>query len=500
MVALVKQDKDTPLKDKLKNPEMLQTRCYVNGKWKDAKSGEVNDVTNPATGEILATVPKFSYEEVTQVIKQANNAWGEWRSMLVADRSKLMMKWAKILVENRDDIGMIMTLEQGKPISQAKGEVDYAASFIEWYAFEARRTFGETVPQTKPGRRETVWKEPVGVSAAITPWNFPAAMIARKVAPAMAAGCPTISKPAEDTPLTALAMAKCAELAGIPAGIFNVVTGQARDIGKSMTDDPLVRKLSFTGSTPIGKLLYKQCADTVKKISLELGGNAPFIVFDDADLDAAIKGLAIAKFRNTGQTCVCANRIFVHEKIYDKFKKQVVELAEGLNVTDPMDEKSEVGCLVSNKAYVSVKGLIDRAVDKGAKVLTGGEPPKGLDKPFLTPTVMENITNDMEIAQEEIFGPVATLIKFKTEEEVLEMANDTPFGLAAYFFTEDMKRTFRVAEALEYGMVGANLGHVSSIAAPFGGYKESGIGRESSSYGIEEFLETKYIAFGELHQ
>ena len=497
MTALRKTE-ETSLRDLMKNPEMFQTQCYVNGQWVDAKSGDVSEVENPATGEIIATVPKMGYDEVTEVIEQANAAWGPWKKMLAEKRAKLMLKWAEILVENRDDIGTIMSYEQGKPIGQAKGEVDYAASFIEWYAFEARRTFGETVPQTKTNRRETVWKEPVGVSAAITPWNFPAAMIARKVAPAIAAGCPAISKPAENTPLTALAMAKCAEMAGIPAGIFNVVTGKASEIGKSMTDNDLVRKLSFTGSTPIGKLLYKQCADTVKKISLELGGNAPFIVFDDADQEAAIKGLSTAKFRNTGQTCVCANRVLVHESIYDEFKAKVVKLAESLKTGDPMDPANEVGCLVDNRAYDGVKGLVDRAVEAGAKVLTGGEPPKGLSAPFIAPTVMENITNDMEIAQEEIFGPVATLIKFSTEEEAIEMANDTPFGLASYFFTADMKRTFRVAEALEYGMVGANLGHVSSIAAPFGGYKESGIGRESSSYGIEEFLETKYIAFGEL--
>lgn len=499
MTALRKME-ETSLKDQLKNPDMLQTQCYMNGEWKDAASGQVSEVENPATGEIIATVPKISPAEVKTLIEQANQAWDGWKRKLAGDRAKLMMKWAEILVANRDDIGMIMSLEQGKPIKQAVGEVDYAASFIEWYAFESRRTFGDTVPQTKAGRRETVWKEPVGVSAAITPWNFPAAMIARKVAPAIAAGCPAISKPAENTPLTALAMAKCAEMAGIPAGIFNVVTGKASEIGGELTANPLVRKLSFTGSTPIGKLLYKQCSDTVKKISLELGGNAPFIVFEDADQDAAIEGLNIAKFRNTGQTCVCANRVFVHESIYDEFKAKVVKLAESLKVLNPMDPNAEVGCLVDKRAYDGVKGLVDRAVEAGAKVLTGGQPPAGMDAPFIAPTVIEGVTNDMEIAQEEIFGPVATLIKFSTEEEAIQMANDTPFGLASYFYTQDMKRTFRVAEALEYGMVGANLGHVSSIAAPFGGYKESGIGRESSSYGIEEFLETKYIAIGELHQ
>ncbi len=499
MSALMKEE-ECNLRDLLKDPQMLQMQCYVNGEWKDAVSGEVSEIENPATGEIIATVPKMTYEEVTKVIDQAHEAWGQWRSMLASQRAKLMLKWADILVKNRDDIGTIMTQEQGKPIAQAKGEVDYAASFIEWYAFEGQSIAGETVQQTKPGRRETVWKEPVGVSAAITPWNFPAAMIARKVAPALAAGCPAISKPAENTPLTALAMAKCAEMAGIPAGIFNVVTGRASEIGKSLTDNGKVRKLSFTGSTPIGKLLYKQCADTVKKMSLELGGNAPFIVFDDADQDAAIKGLSTAKFRNTGQTCVCANRIFVHESIYDEFKAKVVALADSLNTGDPMNPETEVGCLVDEKAYNGVKGLVDRAVEAGATILTGGDSPAGMGVPFLAPTVMENITNDMEIAQEEIFGPVAILIKFSSEEEVIEMANDTPFGLASYFFTQDMKRTFRVAEALEYGMVGANLGHVSSVTAPFGGYKESGIGRESSSYGLEEFLETKYLAIGELHQ
>lgn len=499
MTALRKAEKAS-LKDQLKNPEMLQTQCYLNGSWKDATSGEVVEVYNPATGEFLASVPKMGETETTEVIEQAHAAWGAWRSKLSKERAKLMLKWAEILVANRDDIGLIMTLEQGKPIAQAKGEVDYAASFIEWYAFEAQRTFGETVPQTKHGRRETVWKEPVGVCAAITPWNFPAAMIARKVAPGLAAGCPAISRPATNTPLTALAMAKCAEMAGIPAGIFNVITGSSSEIGKALTENPLVRKLSFTGSTPVGKQLYAQCANTMKKLSLELGGNAPFIVFEDADLDAAIEGLSIAKFRNTGQTCVCANRIFVHESIYEKFKARLVKLAESLKTGDPLDEANSVGCIVDQAAYDGIKGLIDRAVEAGATVLTGGTPPEGYEAPFLAPTVIEGVTNDMEIAQEEIFGPVATLIKFSSEEEVIRQANDTPFGLASYFYTQDIKRTFRVAEALEYGMVGANLGHVSSVAAPFGGYKESGIGRESSSYGIEEFLETKYLAFGELHQ
>jgi succinate-semialdehyde dehydrogenase / glutarate-semialdehyde dehydrogenase len=497
-MTAVKKVKETSLRDKLKNPDMFQTECFINGKWVGAKSGERTDVFNPATGEVIASIPKMGYDETMDAIAKADAAFDGWRKKLAGQRAAIMNKWAQKLRDNRDDIAYIMACEQGKPIDQAKGEIDGSAEFVDWYAAEALRVQGETVQATKAGRRETVWKEPIGVSAAITPWNFPGSMIARKVAPAIAAGCPVVLKPAELTPFTAFAFAKCAEEAGIPAGIFNVVTGRASEIGKAMTESKTVRKLSFTGSTGVGKLLYQQCSSNIKKMSLELGGNAPFIIFEDADMDAVMKGIEIAKFRNTGQTCVCANRIFVHEKVYDEFRDRLVKMAQNLKVGDPTDPKTQVGCLVDEKAFDGVKKLIDNAVKEGAKITTGGNVPKGLNKPFIEPTVIEGVTNDMEIAREEIFGPVATLIKFKDEAEVIKMANDTPYGLAAYYYTQDFKRMFRVGEALEYGMVGANIGHVSSMTAPNGGYKESGLGRESGAYGIEEYLEPKYLCFGEV--
>lgn len=480
----------------LKNQNLLISNCYINGNWLASDTRQVISVHNPANGEHLAEVPALDEKETQQAIEAAHKAWDDWRNKLAKERANIMREWSRIIVANKEDIALLMTLEMGKPISQSRGEVEYAASFIDWYAAEAERVMGETIMPTKAGRRETVWKEPVGVTAAITPWNFPAAMITRKVAPAIAAGCTAIVKPAEACPLTALALAKCAEEANLPAGVLNVVTGDAATIGKVLTESPIVRKFSFTGSTEVGKKLYAQCAGTIKNISLELGGNAPFIVFDDADLDAAIEGLKISKFRNNGQTCVCANRILVQDGIYDTFRKRVVELAESLKLANPQDDTADIGCLVDETAFNNVKALVNEAIQDGARLVTGGDADSTLGKPYFSPTVLDNVEHHMRICQEEIFGPVATLIRFHDEEEALKMANDTPYGLAAYFYTQNYKRIFRVGEGLEYGMVGANLGHVSSAAAPFGGYKQSGIGREASHYGIEEFLETKYLAIG----
>ncbi len=486
------------LENIVNNKDIIQTCCFINGNWNNFSQRDKIEIINPATAKLLATVPNCTYEDALETIQIANDAWPIWRKMLAKDRAKILNKWARKLRNNEHDIAIIMTMEMGKPITQSRGEIRYAARFIEWYAAQASRCFGETIPQTKTGRREITWKEPVGVSAAITPWNFPAAMVARKLAPALAAGCPTILKPAEASPLTALAMAKCASDAGMPAGILNVITGDAAAIGKAFTESSIVRKLSFTGSTEIGKMLYAQCANTVKKISLELGGNAPFIIFADADLKAAMKGLEIAKFRNSGQTCVCANRVFVSADIYDKCRDKILKLASKVKVGSPEEEGTDIGCLINKEAFDRTKQLIADAMQNGAKLLLGGDAPDGLNAPFFAPTVLDNVTNDMAIAQQEIFAPVISIIKFHSEQEVIQQANATNYGLAAYFYTQDYKRIFRVSEALEYGMVGANLGHVSSISSPFGGYKESGIGREASTYGIEEFLETKYLAIGGL--
>jgi succinate-semialdehyde dehydrogenase/glutarate-semialdehyde dehydrogenase len=489
---------NTTLSSRLKNPKLLLNACLIGGEWQQADSGESFEVRNPANGDLLAQVPRMGYAETLRAVEIASNAWEGWRKKLASERAKILLKWAKLLRENQDDIALLMTLEMGKPISQSKGEVEYSASFVDWYAFEAQSHFGETIPATQAGRRETVWKEPIGVTAAITPWNFPAAMAARKLAPALAAGCPAILKPAEASPLTALAMGVLAVEAGIPAGILNIITGQASEIGRAFTDSKTVRKLSFTGSTAVGKKLFAASAATVKKLSLELGGNAPFIVFDDAKLDDALKGLEISKFRNTGQTCVCANRIFLQEGIYEKFRDMLVARVKEMKIGDPLNPENDIGCLVSERAFIGVKTLVQEAVDNGAKVLVGGDSPVGYGAPYFAPTVLENVHNGMTICQDEIFGPVAVLIKFKTEEEVLAMANDTDYGLAGYFYTQDYARAFRFSEKLEYGMVGVNSGHVSSVAAPFGGYKQSGLGREASRYGLDEFLETKYVAFGGL--
>jgi succinate-semialdehyde dehydrogenase/glutarate-semialdehyde dehydrogenase len=482
----------------LTNPTLLKTDCLVGGEWVSARSGGRFAVVNPAMGQELATVPKMGYEETQSAIEAADAAFVIWRKKLASERAKCLLRLAAILRENQQDLATIMCLEMGKPIAQARGEVEYSAGFLDWYAFEAQSHFGETIPPTQAGRRETTWKEPIGVVAAITPWNFPLAMAARKIAPALAAGCTVVLKPAEAAPLSALAFAGCAQEAGIPAGVLNVVTGKASEIGRALTESNRVRKLSFTGSTKTGKMLYANSAATMKKLSLELGGNAPFIVFDDADLDAALKGLELSKFRNAGQTCVCANRIFLQKGIYETFKAKLKARVEQMVVGNPIEEKTDIGCLVNHHAFENVQHLVQTSVAAGAMIVTGGDIPAGFQSPYFAPTILEGVTAEMAICQEEIFGPVAVLMAFETEEDVVKMANDTDYGLAAYFYTSDYQRAFRVSERLEYGMVGVNTGHVSSVAAPFGGYKHSGLGREASRYGLEEFLETKYVAFSGL--
>ena len=453
----------------LKDPSLFRQQCYINGKWVDADSGKTLDVNNPATGEILGTVPSLGAAETRRAIEAANAAWPAWRKKTAKERANILRKWFNLMMENQDDLGMLMTAEQGKPLAEAKGEIAYGASFVEWFAEEAKRVYGDTIPQHQADKRIVVIKEPIGVVAAITPWNFPNAMITRKCAPALAAGCPVVIKPASQTPFSATALAELAHRAGIPAGVLNVVTGSATAIGGEMTSNPIVRKLSFTGSTEIGKLLMQQCAGTVKKVSMELGGNAPFIVFNDADLGAAVEGAIASKYRNTGQTCVCANRLLVQDEVYDKFAEMLTAAVGKLKVAD--------------------------AVKKGAKVIAGGKRHE-LGGSFFQPTVLANVNTQMAVAREETFGPVAPLFRFSTDEEAVQMANDTEFGLAAYFFSRDLGRVWRTAEQLEYGIVGINTGIISTEVAPFGGVKESGIGREGSKYGIEDFLEIKYLCMG----
>lgn len=476
----------------LTDPLLLRQQCYIDGKWADADSGETIEVTNPANDEVLATVPKMGADETRLAIEAANRAWPAWRALTAKERSTILRNWFNLIIENADDLALLMTSEQGKPLAEAKGEVVYGASFIEWFAEEARRVYGDTIPQHQADKRIVVIKQPVGVVASITPWNFPIAMITRKCAPALAAGCPVVIKPAELTPLSALALAELGERAGIPAGIINVVTGKSSEIGGEMTSNPTVRKLSFTGSTRVGKLLMEQCAGTVKKISMELGGNAPFIVFDDADLDAAVEGAMISKFRNAGQTCVCANRIFVQDGVYDAFAEKLTAAVKELSVGAGTEAGVNQGPLINIAAVAKVEEHVADATAKGAKVAAGGSR-HALGGTFFEPTVLTDVTTDMKVTREETFGPLAPLFRFKTEDEVIEMANDTEFGLAAYFYAKDLGRVWRVAEALESGMVGVNTGLISTEVAPFGGVKESGIGREGSKYGMDDFLEVKYI-------
>lgn len=476
----------------LKDPSLFRQQCYIDGKWVEADNGETLEVTNPANDEVIATIPKMGADETRAAIEAANRAWPAWRALTAKERCSILRNWFNLITENADDLALLMTSEQGKPLAEAKGEVTYGASFIEWFAEEARRVYGDTIPQHQADKRIVVIKQPIGVVASITPWNFPIAMITRKCAPALAAGCPVVIKPAELTPLSAFALAELAERAGIPAGIINVVTGVASEIGSEMTSNPTVRKLSFTGSTRVGKLLMEQCAGTVKKVSMELGGNAPFIVFDDADLDAAVEGAMISKFRNAGQTCVCANRIFVQDGVYDAFAAKLTEAVKKISVGAGTEAGVNQGPLINLAAIAKVEDHVADATAKGAKVAVGGGR-HSLGGTFFEPTVLTDVTTDMKVTHEETFGPIAPLFRFKSEDEVVEMANDTEFGLAAYFYAKDLGRVWRVAEALETGMVGVNTGLISTEVAPFGGVKESGIGREGSKYGMDDFLEVKYI-------
>lgn len=474
----------------LNDPTLLRTQSYVKGSWHDSSDGRTMPVTNPATGEVLAEVACFTGAELDTIIEYSEAAQRDWAARTAKDRAGILQTWFRMIVENADDVARIMTAEQGKPLAEARGEVLYAASFIEWFAEEAKRVYGETIPAPQVNQRITVLRQPVGVTAAITPWNFPAAMITRKAAPALAAGCSMIVRPADLTPLTALALGVLAERAGVPAGVLQIVTGEAVSIGRALTDSTIVRKLSFTGSTEVGRLLMAQCAPTIKKMSLELGGNAPFIVFDDAELDAAVEGAMISKFRNAGQTCVCANRILVQAGVYDAFAEKLAARVATLKVANGTEAGADIGPLIEEKSLAKVEAHIRDAQGKGATLLQGGERLGGL---FISPAVLSGVTTDMQIAHEETFGPVAPLFRFETEEDAVRMANDTIFGLAAYFYTRDHGRMVRVSEKLEYGMVGHNTGLISNEVAPFGGVKQSGLGREGSHHGIDDYLELKYI-------
>ncbi|MCV6590333.1 MAG: NAD-dependent succinate-semialdehyde dehydrogenase [Marinobacterium sp.] len=477
------------------NTRLFRQQAYIAGRWVDAASGEVQTIYNPATGEKIGTVPMLGADETRQAISAADDARQAWAELTAQERSSMLRRWYELIVAHADELAEILTLEQGKPLAEARGEVLYGASFIEWFAEEGKRVYGDIIPTHKAGARVLVVKQPIGVVGAITPWNFPNAMITRKCAPAMAAGCPFIVKPAPDTPFSALALAALAEQAGIPAGIFNVVTGDAVAIGGELTTSDTVRKLSFTGSTGIGKLLMRQCADTVKKVSLELGGNAPFIVFDDADLDAAIAGAIASKYRNAGQTCVCTNRFLVQDGIYDQFVEKLTAAVAELKVGNGMDSDVTQGPLINEAAVAKVEEHLADAIAKGASVTIGGNR-HPLGHSFFEPTVISGVTDDMQVAREETFGPLAPVFRFSDETQALQMANDTEFGLAAYLYTRDLGRAWRVGEGLEYGMVGINEGIISTAVAPFGGIKQSGLGREGSRYGIDDYIEIKYMMMG----
>jgi succinate-semialdehyde dehydrogenase/glutarate-semialdehyde dehydrogenase len=481
----------------LQDQDLFRRQAYIGGRWCDADSGATLDVNNPATGEILGTVPMMGANETRRAIEAAKDAFVDWRHKPAKERSILLRRWHDLIMANVEDLGALMTAEQGKPVTEAKGEVAYAASFIEWFAEEAKRVYGDTIPSPWNDRRLVVIKQPIGVCAAMTPWNFPAAMITRKAGPALASGCTMVAKPASATPFSALALAVLAERAGIPAGVFNVLTGSSKAIGGEMTSNSDVRKVTFTGSTEVGRLLMKQSADTIKKLSLELGGNAPFIVFDDADLDAAVEGAIISKYRNAGQTCVCANRLYVQAGVYDAFAQKLVAAVRKLKVGNGFEAGVLQGPLIDEAAVEKVEEHIQDAVAHGARVLLGGKR-HALGQTFFEPTVLADVTPKMKVAREETFGPVAPLFRFQTDEQAIEMANDTEFGLASYFYSRDIGRIWRAAEDLECGMVGINTGLISNEVAPFGGVKQSGLGREGSHYGIEEFVEIKYLCLGGL--
>jgi succinate-semialdehyde dehydrogenase / glutarate-semialdehyde dehydrogenase len=479
----------------LTDRELLREQCYIDGRWTDADTGQWIEVTDPATGRRIAQVPDMGAAETRRAIDAAGQAWKPWRELTAGARGSFLRRWHDLMRANQEDLAGIMTAEQGKPLAESRGEIAYAASFIEWFAEEGRRVYGDLIPPHQADKRILVLRQPVGVCAAITPWNFPAAMITRKAGAALAAGCTLVVKPAAETPLSALALAVLAERAGIPPGVLNVVTGNAVAIGGELTRNPVVRKLSFTGSTAVGRLLMRQCADTLKKLSLELGGNAPFIVFEDADPNAAVEGVMQSKYRNTGQTCVCANRILVQDGIYDAFAERLAARVAELRIGPGTEEGVSQGPLISGEALAKVEAHIADALAKGARVVTGGGRHE-LGGTFFQPTVIRDVTPAMRIANEETFGPVAPLFRFRTEEEAVDMANDTEYGLAAYFYSRDLSRVWRVSEALEYGMVGVNTGLISTPIAPFGGVKQSGLGREGSRHGIGEYLEMKYLCIG----
>jgi succinate-semialdehyde dehydrogenase/glutarate-semialdehyde dehydrogenase len=476
----------------LKNSDLLCSHCFIQDSWVGADSGKTVDVTNPATGEILGAVPYCGADETKRAIDAANESLDAWRSKTAGERSAILRKWQDLLMENQEDLAMIMTAEQGKPLAESRGEIAYAAGFFEWFAEEAKRVYGDVIPQTVASQRLVVIKQPVGVVAAITPWNFPSAMITRKAGAALAAGCTMVVKPATATPFSALAIAKLGQQAGVPKGVFNVVTGSSAAIGGELTSNPVVRKLTFTGSTEVGKKLMRDSSGTMKRLSMELGGNAPFIVFDDADIDAAVEGAMASKYRNSGQTCVCTNRIYVQAGVYDEFCRKLTTAVEGLKVGNGFDDGVQQGPLIDMASVETVESHIQDAVNKGGKILIGGAR-HALGSSFFEPTIVADATDDMRVAKEETFGPLAPVFKFDTEEDVVRKANDTEFGLAAYFYTKDLGRTWRMGEKLEYGLVGINTGLISNPVAPFGGVKESGNGREGSKYGLDDYLEIKYM-------
>ena len=477
------------------NQKLFKTEAYIDGQWLSADNKSTIEVTNPATGEVIGTVPNMGAKEATKAIEAAERALPTWQAKSAQERADIMRRWFDLMMEHQDDLALIMTAEQGKPLKESSGEVAYGASYIEWFAEEGKRAYGDTIPAKSGSERVLVIKQPVGVCSAITPWNFPNAMIARKVAPALAAGCTFVIRPASLTPFSALAMAALAEEAGIPAGVFNVITGKASDIGEVLTQHDSVRKFSFTGSTPVGRQLLSQCADTIKKVSMELGGNAPFIVFDDADLDAAVEGAIAAKYRNAGQTCVCANRIYVQAGIYEAFVEKLIEKTAELKVGDGTKSGVDIGPLINQDAVDKSLELLEDAKDTGGEIVGGGKL-EDQGELFFKPAVIKYANDQMRVAQEEIFAPIAPVFRFEDEEEVIRRANDTEFGLASYFYSQNLNRVIRVSERLAFGMVGVNTGLVSNAAAPFGGVKQSGLGREGSKYGIEDYLEIKYVAIG----
>lgn len=482
----------------LNYPSLLQTKSYVNGKWASAESGKTFAVINPYNQEVLAQVADLDKVDAIEAIVLAEKALDGWRIKTAGERAKMIRKWGDLMIEHKEDLGKILTLEQGKPLKEAIGEIVYGASFVEWFAEEAKRTYGDVIPSHAADKRIITIKQPIGVVAAITPWNFPNAMISRKAAPALAAGCTFLVKPAKKTPLSALAIAVLAAEAGIPAGVFNVITSsQSSSIGEVFTESKTIRKISFTGSTEIGKVLMKGATENVKKVSMELGGNAPFLVFDDADIDKAVQGVIESKFRNAGQTCVCTNRIFVQSEVHDVFVEKLIAQTGRLKVGDGMVDGVEIGPLIDRRALDAVQDLLNKATEKGAQVCYGGKV-LDMDKNLMEPTVLIHVNEKMDIHQEEIFGPIAAVYRFETEEEAIQMANNTPFGLASYFYSKDISRVWRVSEALAYGIVGVNTGLISTAVAPFGGVKESGVGREGSKYGIDEYLEIKYICMGDI--